>query len=69
MGDIYYSFSENAASNTSNGGFSVANDEYELYLADGSFGLRQRKERMTPAEAAESLWTDFLEQAGVTYDN
>jgi hypothetical protein len=69
MGDIYWSFSENAETNTAQGGFSVDNDEYELYLTDGSYGFQQRKERMSPAEAAETLWTEFLEQAGVSYDN
>lgn len=64
MGDIYWSFSENAEANTSNGGFSVDNDEYELYLADGSFGFQQRKERMSPAEAAEALWTEFWSRRG-----
>lgn len=69
MGDIYWSFAENAEPNTSNGGYSVGNDEYELYLTEGSYGFRERKERMSPAEAAEALWTEFLEQAGVSYDN
>lgn len=68
LGDIYYSFSENSAPNTSNGGFSLDSDEYELYLTNGSFGFRKKEERMTPIQAAEHLWTEFLEQAGVSYD-
>jgi hypothetical protein len=68
MGDIYYSFSENSPPNTSNGGFSIDNDDYELYLSNGSFGFRQSEEGMTPVQAAEHLWTEFLEQAGVSYE-
>lgn len=68
MGDIYYSFAENSPPNTSNGGFSIDNDDYELYLSSGSFGFRQSEDRMTPVQAAEHLWTEFLEQAGVSYD-
>lgn len=68
MSDIYYSFSENSPPNTSSGGFSIENDDYELYLANGIFGFRHSEERMTPVQAAENLWTEFLEQAGVRYD-
>ena len=68
MGDIYYSFAENSPANTASGGFSIGEDEFDLFLNTGHFGFRDEKERLTPVAAAESLWTDFLQQAGVTCD-
>jgi hypothetical protein len=68
MGDIYYSFSENAEANTANGGFSIDADEFDLFLTSRHFGFGNGKERLTPAAAAEALWSDFLQQAGVAYD-
>ena len=67
FGDISYVFSEDADDNTSNGGFNVRNDEYEMFLtATMSFLHGHEVDRMTPHQAAESLWTKFLEQARVT---
>lgn len=66
--DIFYSFSENAADNTANGGFSIKADEYELYLAPMMFGSGRDDERLTAEGAAETLWAEFLQHAGVTYD-
>lgn len=68
FGDISYSFSENAPANTSNGSFNIEADEYELYLSGITFGFSGEDKRITPEEAAEQLWMDFLEQAGITYD-
>lgn len=69
LNDIYYSFSERAPRDTSNGGFSVDADEFELFLTDRSFNFgREKSERLTSEAAAEQLWSDFLEQAGVVYD-
>lgn len=66
--DIFYSFSENAPDNTANGGFSIKADEYELFLAPMMFGYGREDERLTPEGAAEALWAEFLQHAGVTYD-
>lgn len=68
MGDIYYSFAENAQPNTANGGFMIQADEFELYLSGRAFGYGDGKERLTPEAAAERLWAEFLQQAGVNYD-
>ena len=69
LGDIYFSFTENAAPNTANGGFNIEADEYELYLsAMMMMGFGSDRERFTPEGAAERLWSEFLEQAGVSYD-
>ena len=67
FGDISFSFAENAPSNTANGMFTVEADEYELYLSS-MMGFGGQQERLTPEAAAEQLWENFLEQAGVTSD-
>jgi hypothetical protein len=64
--DIYYSFSENAAENTANGGFNIESDEYELFLHP-MMGISGNGGRMTPEGAAAVLWTEFLQQAGVSH--
>lgn len=67
FGDISYVFAEDAADNTSNGGFNVENDEYEMFLTNTmNFMSGNQEDRMAPHQAAERLWTDFLEQAGVS---
>lgn len=69
FGDIYYSFSENAPQNTAQGGFFIEADEYQLFLRGGSMmSFGGEPERLTPETAAETLWAEFLEQAGVSYD-
>ena len=70
FGDISYSFIENAPPNTANGMFAIEVDEYELYLSSMmmmGFGGRQQ-ERLTPETAAEHLWEEFFQQAGVSSD-
>lgn len=66
LGDIYYSFSENSPPNTANGSFNVCHDEYEQYLSP-SLRYGAHKDRLTPDQAAEMLWDDFVEQAGITH--
>ena len=67
LGDIYYSFSENAPDNTANGMFYVESDKYEMYLSGMmTFGSSRDRERLTPKEAAERLWADFIQKAGVS---
>ncbi len=67
IGDISHSFTENAPPGTANGWFTIEADEYELHLS-GMMGLGEQRERLTPEAAAELLWKEFLEQAGVTSD-
>ena len=72
MGDIYYSFSENAPYNTANGGFRVESDEYDLFLRPSMFTVQHDpghdNDRLSAQNAAEMLWREFLEQTGITYD-
>ena len=66
-GDIYYSFEENSPPGTSNGGFSIQADEYELFLCPESFSFLAKQEKLTAKAAAELIWAEFISQAGITY--
>jgi hypothetical protein len=66
MGDISFSFSENADPNTANGWFSVESDGFELYLEANLF--HSDDQRVTPVEAAEILWRTLLDRAEISYD-
>lgn len=68
LGDIYFSFSENAGDNTANGGFNISADDYELFLVQAMNVFGKGDERLTPDQAAETLWNEFVGNAGITYD-
>lgn len=69
MGDIYWSFDENAAPNTAHGWLSIENDEFELFLKTQSFSFGSDERRqMSGREAASSMWNDMLERAGIAHD-
>ena len=68
VGDISYSFTENASPNTANGMYTIEADEYELFLSSLMTGIGRHEERLTPEVVAEYLWEEFLEHAGVTSD-
>lgn len=68
MGDIYYSFSENAGDNTANGGFNVSADDYEQFLVQTMNMFGKSDERLAPERAAEVLWNEFISNAGIAYD-
>ena len=68
LGDISYSFTENASPNTANGMFTIEADEYELFLSSMMMNFGRHEDRLTPETAAEHLWEDFLQQAGITSD-
>lgn len=65
FGDISYSFSENPAPNSANGYFQIEADKYELYLRD-VMSFNNDQKRLTPEDAAISLWTDFIQKAGIS---
>lgn len=68
LGDITYSFMENAPDNTANGWFSVDSNDYDLFLTYNSFSQMGEKKQMSPQNAAEVLWGSFLRNAGITND-
>lgn len=68
LGDIYYSFNENAGDNTANGGFNISADDYEQFLIQTMNIFGKADERLSPDQAAEVLWNQFIGNAGISYD-
>lgn len=70
FGDLHWSFEENAPEKGAHGWLSIGHDEFDLYLESSGFHMRSREERsrMTPLQAAQMLWGDLLEKAGISYD-
>ena len=68
IGDIYYSYLENAPHNTANGAFVVESGEYELFLKSMMSGFSGKEEKLSPQAAAEQLWVEFVERAGLSCD-
>lgn len=67
LGDIYFAFEENADPNGAHGAFTIDSDEFELFLT-ANFGLTSGdKQRLTAPAAAETLWEQVLERAGITH--
>jgi hypothetical protein len=64
--DILYG--ETNSRGTSNGGFGVEADEYQLYLSATLFRTHSgSRERITPREAAQMLWDDLISRVGIDY--
>ena len=71
MGDVYWSYQENAKDNTANGWASVAHSEYELFFELHDFGVggpEPEDNHFKPSQLATYLWDRLLERAGITYD-
>jgi len=72
LGDIWYSFSENDQGNSAEGILSVESDGYQLGLRPTlMFSVltgQDKDELMSPSNAAEKMWSELLEKAGVSYD-
>lgn len=67
MGDIYYSHAENAADNTSNGGFRIEADDYSLYFKP-SFSMSYTDTgNLNTEQVAERIWNDLLDRADIGY--
>lgn len=63
--DILYG--ERYSPGTSNGGFGLDWDEYQLYLKPTMFNFSQSEKRVTAREAAQLLWDDLLGKVGIDY--
>lgn len=64
--DILYGDTDSR--NTSNGGFGVEADDYQLFLTATLFSHRSGgKERISPREAAQMLWDDLISRVGIDY--
>ncbi|SMD13878.1 TIR domain-containing protein [Primorskyibacter flagellatus] len=66
LGDIYYSFSENAPDNTANGALNIAADDYEQYLTATMSMFGREHDRLNSDQAAVYLWNQFIDQAGIS---
>ena len=68
FGDIYFSFNESGPPTSMNGGFSIKSDDYDLFLKPVLFARGEDDQMLSPREASEFLWEEFLSQAGISYD-
>jgi hypothetical protein len=70
FGDMSYVNQPHAERNTSNGSIRVANDDYQLFLSMDHYGMSSGRDgdKTTPEQAAETLWSKFVRQAGIEYD-
>lgn len=66
MGDIIYSLNENAPPNQANGGFSIEEDEYDLFFTARIFMGFDNKERLNAKRVAEIMWNTLLDNAGIS---
>lgn len=66
--EISYHFGQRTAANTANGHIRVEANEYAMHLRLDSFGFGvDRKKELTPDEAAEELWKEFISHAGIEH--
>jgi hypothetical protein len=66
-GAIDVLFGEKDEMHTSNGGFSVGSDDYQMYLSPSMFSRSSKEEHLSPREAAQMLWDDLLSKVGIDY--
>ena len=64
MGDIYYSWQENAEKNTANGTLEITSDDYQLFWKLNDF-MASDNQLMIVKAAAEILWNLLLEKVGI----
>lgn len=70
-GDISYSHDRHAEAGNVNGWISVKADDYILYLEHhgGSHSYGRREDaKLAPEQVAETMWNDFVRQAGIEYE-
>ena len=66
-GDSGYAYAESSPPTSANGFLNFNDDGYELCLRPILMMFGDNRERITPQEAAEMIWADFIEQAGIAY--
>jgi hypothetical protein len=65
---IDYLFGEQNSRSTSNGGFSVEADDYQLHLKSSAFAYgNPDRGGLTSTEAAQMLWDELLKRVGIHY--
>ena len=70
FGDINYLYERYAEGNSSNGSFSVAADDYNMFLTESGMSMMigGRATNLSPEQVAESLWNEFVKKAGIEYE-
>ena len=66
FGDITYVFQRYAENNTSNGCIRVESDDYRMFLTRDDY-MRGGRDKLTAEQVADSMWVDFVKQAGIEY--
>lgn len=67
-GAIDYLFGQQNSRNTSNGGFQVDADEYQLHLRGSGFSMTgESKARLSSTDAGQLMWDELLEKVGIGY--
>lgn len=69
FGAIDVLYGEERRTNTSNGGFGVRSDQYQLYFSPMMLALHSgaEKEKMSSKDVAQLLWDDLLSKVGIDY--
>ncbi|MEP3889833.1 MAG: toll/interleukin-1 receptor domain-containing protein [Hellea sp.] len=65
-GDINILYKRSDAVNTSNGGFTINEDDYDLFLTPLIMSFNRERKRLDPAGAARYLWENLLERADIS---
>ena len=67
-GEIDYLFGERNTRNTSNGGFRVEADEFQLHLKGTGFSMvGESNDRLASSDAAQVMWDELLSKVGIDY--
>jgi hypothetical protein len=68
LGDITYSFTERSPLTTANGWLQVKADAHDLFIEFNGFSGMAGPQRVSVQSAAQLLWKEFVQHAGVRYD-
>lgn len=55
------------SSTSSNGGYSVDADDYQIFLSNQFAMSSNRERKMTPLDAADEIWADMMNAVGIEY--
>tara|TARA_R110002051_G_scaffold105476_2_gene178403 strand:- start:2703 stop:3668 length:966 start_codon:yes stop_codon:yes gene_type:complete len=70
VGDISWSYEENARPNTANGWASINNNDYEQFFEASILGFsggRFDARHMSPEQLASAMWEELIDRAGIKY--
>jgi hypothetical protein len=67
FGEIDILYGDTNSPTTSNGGFGVVSDGFDLFLSSSVFGYSHKVDKLTPRQAGQVLWDDLLSKVGIEY--